>query len=110
MAVQYSIAHSASINGTAVFAGGPYYCAESTLLLAESRCMSHFEGDEVAKDLAKYTFDASELGTIDNVENLENGNMRFYLYSGTDDSVVDPSVMRGLESYLGLMGEPSASI
>ena len=110
MAVQYSIAHSGSINGTAVFAGGPFYCAESTLLLAESRCMSHFQGDEVAEVLAKYTFDASEVGTIDDVENLRNGRMRFYLYSGTDDSVVDPSVMQGLKSYLGLMGVSSSFI
>ena len=110
MAVQYSIAHSSGINGTAVFAGGPYYCAESSLILAESRCMSHFEGEEVAEELAKYTFDASVLGTIDDVENLKSGRMKFYLYSGKVDSVVDSSVMRGLESYLQLMEVSSASI
>ena len=101
MAVQVSVAHSAIINGTAVFAGGPYYCAESNLFLAESRCMHHFEGEQVAEKLSKYTYDAGELGTIDPTENL-NG-MSFYLYSGTKDTVVDPSVMLGLESYLDLM-------
>jgi hypothetical protein len=97
MAVQFHIAHSLLINGSAIFAGGPYYCAESSLSLAETRCMEDFHSPKVVDHLVSYTKDASKLGTIDNIENLKFDNV--YLFSGTKDSVVDPSVMSALYNY-----------
>jgi hypothetical protein len=35
-AVQYHVAHSATISGAAVFAGGPYYCAQDTEVYGEA--------------------------------------------------------------------------
>ena len=35
MAVQMHVSHSKSINGSAIFAGGPFYCAESNVELAQ---------------------------------------------------------------------------
>jgi hypothetical protein len=89
MAVQMQVAHSASINGSAIFAGGPYYCAESDLRIAETRCMRNFRdhtGTSVAR-LVKYTNDASVVGTIDNTAHLKSA--RAYVFSGTLDTVVD---------------------
>lgn len=34
MAVQYSFAYSKDISGAAIFAGGPFYCAQDTLSTA----------------------------------------------------------------------------
>src|SRR5207253_9014203 len=38
MAVQLQVAYSQSIFGTAVFAGGPYYCAQGSLVSALGYC------------------------------------------------------------------------
>src|SRR6201998_2326629 len=38
MAVQLQVAFSQSIFGTAVFAGGPYYCAQGSLNSAQGYC------------------------------------------------------------------------
>lgn len=109
MSIQFAISHSNLINGAAIFAGGPYYCAESTLYLAESRCMKKYnEPLTTTSLLVDYTKDASEMGTIDNIKNIKN--QKFYLYSGEKDSVVDPSVMNGLSSYLSLLEVPKTSI
>ena len=97
MAVQYHIAHSDRVNGSAIFAGGPYYCAESTILLAETRCMHKFEAPETVNKLVEYTQDAAHMGTIADTTYLKN--QRVFLWSGQFDSVVDPSVMEALYRY-----------
>jgi len=97
MAVQMHIAHSASINGSAIFAGGPWYCAESNLEYAEHKCMDQALGPpETAKLVALTTTDAAT-GLIDNPMNLKNSKV--YLFSGKDDTVVDQRVMKALQSY-----------
>ena len=35
MAVQMHVAYSSTINGSAIFAGGPFYCAQDSLMIAE---------------------------------------------------------------------------
>lgn len=47
--------------------------------------------------------DASS-GLIDKVSNLKDD--RIYLYSGSDDSVVDPKVMHSLQSYYNVFVQP----
>jgi hypothetical protein len=88
-AVQFHIAHSSLVVGAASFAGGPYYCARSSLALAEEECMNARPGPSVQL-LVDYTREASAMGTIDNVRHLEAA--RTYIFSGTLDTVVDNSV------------------
>src|SRR5262252_7503756 len=38
MAVQFHVAHSATVIGAGVLAGGPYYCAEGALWSATNGC------------------------------------------------------------------------
>jgi len=38
-AVQFHVAYSSLVKGAAIFAGGPFYCAESNLVDAENKCM-----------------------------------------------------------------------
>ena len=40
MAVQLHVAYSSLIKGAAIFAGGPFYCADSSTLIAETLCMA----------------------------------------------------------------------
>jgi hypothetical protein len=94
MAVQYHMARSSLVNGSIVFAGGPWYCAESSLEVAETRCMKHYGSKVVTDELITIALDASIVGTIDHVDNLKHH--KTYLFSGTKDSVIDSSVMVAL--------------
>src|SRR5262245_66695362 len=40
MAVQFHVAHSATVRGAGVIAGGPYYCAQGSLWTASHNCMT----------------------------------------------------------------------
>jgi hypothetical protein len=39
MSVKIHVAYSSLINGVGVFSGGPYYCAQNNLGIAEEECM-----------------------------------------------------------------------
>jgi poly(3-hydroxybutyrate) depolymerase len=100
-AVQMHVAHSATIKGAAIYAGGVYYCATGNVATALGNC-----GGETVNGQALYhsTLAASEvyldqqssLGTIDNESNLRGQPV--YLWSGTKDSVVNPQEMADLNS------------
>lgn len=105
MAVQVHIAHSSIVNGSAVFAGGPYYCAESSIMTAEYKCMKTYEGLPDTAHLVEITKQYASLGKIDKVANLADD--RVYLFSGTADSVVDPKVVHSLQTYYENFIQPS---
>jgi hypothetical protein len=104
MAVQLHVAFSSSFNGSGVFAAGPYYCAQASILIAEDACAFSFMKIDL-DTLVSYTKDQAALGTIDSVENLLND--RTYLFSGTKDSVVDPKVVSALKDYYSYFLSPS---
>jgi hypothetical protein len=97
MAVQMHISHSATVNGSAIFAGGPFYCAEGTLSFAENKCMKTIEGLPNVEGLVALTHNDALFGYIDSVNNLKDD--RVYLFSGSADSVVHPAVMHSLHDY-----------
>lgn len=96
-AVQFHVAHSSIINGAAIFAAGPFYCAESNLVNAENRCMKDLFGGPPVSTLVGLTNSDYALGLIDDPSNLEDD--RVYIFSGKDDTVVDQSVVKSLQSY-----------
>jgi len=96
-AVQFHVAHSKLVNGTAAFAGGPFYCAESNLEYATNKCMATSLGGPETQTLVTLTNTDAGLGYIDDPAHLRND--RVYLFSGKDDTVVDPSVVHALQSY-----------
>ncbi|HEX5393101.1 MAG TPA: hypothetical protein VFW68_07465 [Rhodocyclaceae bacterium] len=99
MAVQFGVAHSASVRGVAATAGGPYFCAGKDswagagVSKAISRCM---QGDPsystipiTEADLAQMQNAArawSKHGNIDPVENL--AHQRIWLFHGYNDGIV----------------------
>lgn len=97
MAVQLHVTFSSIINGSAVFAGGPYYCARGNLIYAEEQCMYTFMGTPTISQLLQVTEKYENQGLIDNTLNMKDDPV--YLYSGADDTVVDPKVMQSLETY-----------
>eukprot|EP01031_Cornospumella_fuschlensis_P040595 gene40595-49494_t len=97
MAVQMHISHSKDIQGAAVFAGGPYYCAESNLDFAFDKCMKVIQGPPAVEELVVQTEDYALLGQIDPVSHLRDDKV--FLFSGQEDSVVNPLVVKALQRY-----------
>ena len=97
MAVQLHVAYSATFaKGAGVVAGGPFYCAEGSIVNATGRCMASPAGIPTST-LVNTTNTWASQGLIDPVSNLQNSKV--YLFSGTLDSVVKPGVMDALRTY-----------
>ncbi|CAI2373968.1 unnamed protein product [Moneuplotes crassus] len=89
MAVQVHVAHSATIKGAGVFAGGPYYCAQGQIATALTTCMSVGSGINLAGIKSEIKSKASK-GKIDDPSNLDGSKV--FVFSGTKDSTVNPKV------------------
>ena len=97
MAVQLHVAYSATFaKGAGVVAGGPFYCAEGSIVNATGRCMASPAGIPTSTLVSTTNTWASQ-GVIDPVANLQNSMV--YLFSGTLDSVVKTGVMDALRTY-----------
>eukprot|EP01121_Diplochlamys_sp_Union-15-3_P003906 TRINITY_DN1384_c0_g1_i1.p1 TRINITY_DN1384_c0_g1~~TRINITY_DN1384_c0_g1_i1.p1 ORF type:complete len:329 (-),score=35.16 TRINITY_DN1384_c0_g1_i1:89-1075(-) len=96
MAVQFQVAYSRTIEGSAITAGGPYYCAQGQTILATTRCMTQPSTISVSY-LVSATSYAESTNTIDPTSNLRN--RKVYLFSGSKDTVVVPGVVQKLEEY-----------
>ena len=102
-AVQMHVAHSSTIKGAAVYAGGVYWCAGAG---GAATALANCGGLTLSTNQASYnsTLAASEayleaqssLGTIDPVANLSGQPV--YLWSGTRDTVVNPLEMADLNT------------
>ncbi|QSN64463.1 prolyl oligopeptidase family serine peptidase [Caballeronia sp. M1242] len=102
-AVQMHVAHSATFKGAAIYAGGVYWCAG---LGGAATALANCGGLTLPTNQASYnsTLVASEtyldaqsaLGTIDSSTNLRGQPV--YLWSGTQDEVVNPLEMADLRS------------
>lgn len=96
MAVQLNVAFSSQFHGLAVFAGGPYDCAQDIVAEAEGPCGSGVGVSVPA--LVTYTNNQTSLDTIDATSHLQGEPV--YLFSGTLDTIVHQAVMDELQQYL----------
>ena len=99
MAVQVHVAFSSIVNGCAVYAGGPYFCAKANVDTAELHCMEYMAGGPDVEASVSYTSLNVDKKTIDNTINLNDDKV--FLFSGKDDKTVDPKVVKALETYYG---------
>jgi poly(3-hydroxybutyrate) depolymerase len=96
MAVQMHFAYSTTVRkGAGVIAGGPLYCSESNVLIAQGPCMNG-GGSRNLPFLLSVVQTWSGNGYIDPTSNLSSS--RVYLLSGTIDSAVLQPVMDDLKS------------
>jgi hypothetical protein len=95
-AVQFHVAFSSTLKGAAIFAGGPYDCAQGSANAAETTCLM---GSPDVSALVSATKKAFSAGAIDDPTNL--ANERVFIFGGADDSVVHPSVVDSLNAYYG---------
>ncbi|WP_197276951.1 hypothetical protein [Sphingomonas profundi] len=105
MAVQYEIAYSASTIGAGIVAGGPYDCAGIYLWLTLSVCM---QGHPTGTTSWRAARAFARNGLIDPAAGV--AAHRVYLFSGTRDRIVAPSVMDGLRDFYHAAGVPPASL
>lgn len=108
MAVQMHVAFSDRIAGAGVIAGGPYYCAQGSLLLALNDCMeTDPEGPDVAPLIAAARANAAA-GTIAPLAGLDGD--RVYLFSGTNDRTVEPPSVAAAGTFYREAGIAAADI
>lgn len=97
MAVQMHVAYSAAFaKGVGVVAGGPFYCAEGSVVNATGRCMVT-PASIPTSTLVNTTNTWAGQGLIDPVANMQASKV--YLFSGTLDSVVKTGSMDALRTY-----------
>jgi len=96
MAVQFHVAFSSIMKGAAIFAGGPFYCAQGSETNATSTCMSSTTAPSIAPYVA-ITKQYAASGAIDDPSNL--ASQKVFLFGGADDHTVNPVVMDALDSY-----------
>ncbi|MFK8014970.1 MAG: PHB depolymerase family esterase [Gammaproteobacteria bacterium] len=88
MAGQYHLAHSSSVSGVGLIAGGPYWCAAGSMSQALGPCMQG--GDMAIPTLADYATALAGIGEIDELQHLSGD--RVWVFHGADDSVIHPDV------------------
>jgi len=94
MATQYQVAFSSEIKGAAVFAGGPYYCAQGVLTNALTRCMNGLAAIPL-NTLEAYARQQAGNGLIDPVAGIASHAV--YIFAGLNDLTVSPKVVQALE-------------
>ncbi|MEV7230503.1 PHB depolymerase family esterase [Polymorphospora sp. NPDC051019] len=96
MATQLHLAYSARIRGAAIFAAGPYYCAQFNAAQATYGCMDDLWPTNLAA-LKTYPPLWAAYGWIDPVTNLSGRPV--YAFRGTGDTVVKKPVNDALVNF-----------
>jgi poly(3-hydroxybutyrate) depolymerase len=96
MAVQMHVAFSHLFKGAAIYAGGPYYCAENSLTTALNTCLTNVPAVNLSA-LESTTASWASQGLIDPVADLKGQPV--YLWSGSADTTVRQPLMDALKSY-----------
>src|SRR5260370_19350232 len=96
MAVQFDVAFSSILRGAGIIAGGPYYCAQGSLMTAASTCSCvpfgcFGQSSTNVAQLITITDRNTGRGLIDATGNL--ARHRIWLFSGTKDTAVPQRVM-----------------
>jgi len=99
MAVQMHVAHSATVKGAGILAGGPYYCAQGSLWTAYYNCMKPAAWAPMPSTslLLREIQDLEAKKEIDPAANL--GGSKVWLFSGTRDETVLPQVVQALRGF-----------
>lgn len=125
MAGQFQMAHAKRVVGAAIIAGGPYGCSESifantipgagtaflNLSKAVNGCMLDLLESWGAADpteLAKKAEARASKGEIDPIADVARD--RIYLFTGTSDRTVAPSIVKHAAEFYAKLGVPPTNI
>ena len=104
MAVQFHTAHSALVQGVAVLAAPPYYCAEDAIGNALGRCMKDGAAIPV-ETLLQHADRFAREGSVDPASGMADD--RVWLYRGASDPHVHVTVADALERYYRARTKPA---
>jgi poly(3-hydroxybutyrate) depolymerase len=106
MAGQLHLAHSHLFGALALIAGGPYYCAQGSVMKGIGPCI---KGGDLGLDaLRSHAREAAAAGQVDDLANLRDDTV--WIFHGTLDNVVDAGVTAAaVEFYSDLVGEDAVS-
>lgn len=108
MAVQIQVAHSASIVGAGVIAGGPYYCAAGDPNFIEL-CMGHFPfftpGASPSVGTAKAYAVTHDIDALSHLR-----KRRLYFFKGSDDKMVTTAAVDSAVDFFRRLGVEEAGI
>ena len=125
MAGQFQIAHSSIVRGAGIIAGGPYGCAESAfadvmpgpgapfmnLSKAINGCMLDAMQKWGIPNPDKLAERARKLAALDRIDATDGmAQSRVYLFSGTNDRVVLPSIVAAAAKLYSVLGVPDAQV
>jgi poly(3-hydroxybutyrate) depolymerase len=106
MAAQYDVAFSAGVIGAGIIAGGPYNCAANYgPLLFIPICMQGKPSAQTSLNAAKSFAKAKAIDPLSNIK-----AQRIYLFTGTKDSVVNPTVMKSVRNFYVAAKVPAANL
>lgn len=125
MAGQFQMAHAKRVTGAAIIAGGPYGCSESifantmpgagtailNLSKAVNGCMLDLLGIWGVSDpeeLARKAEERAQKGEIDPIADVVRD--RVYLFTGTSDHTVAPSIVKHAAAFYEKLGVPASNI
>jgi poly(3-hydroxybutyrate) depolymerase len=99
MAVQMHVAHSATVKGAGVLAGGPYYCAKGSLWTAYYNCLDPgmFVPLPPTPSLRAEAEAQAKAGRIDPTAGLASS--RAWLFTGAKDKTVTRDVVEALLAF-----------
>ena len=96
MAVQLHVAYSSRFKkGAAIISGGPFNCAEGSVINALTRCFG--KASIPVSELVAITNQWAKDGAIDATSNLAVSKV--YLFSAANDSVVNEATTTSLQAY-----------
>jgi hypothetical protein len=90
MAHQLHIAYSDLFSGAAIISGGPYNCADNSLITAMKRCMMNTDQALPVDEFSAQIRRGAEAGNLADPANLEND--RVFLFHGTMDNKISAQV------------------
>jgi poly(3-hydroxybutyrate) depolymerase len=94
MAAQFHVAFSNQVQGAAIIAAGPVYCAQNSLAVAFGKCLNQAGSQPDLAAAATYLKAQQQAGAIDNLNNLKDDKV--WLFHGTADVTVASSVSDAL--------------
>lgn len=95
MAIQFAVAHSATVRGVGAIAAGPYACARTYPLLLSDTCLRGRPDERASEQAVKF---AAALGQIDPPDDLSR--IRSWVLADGADPVVSLTVVEAARDFL----------
>ena len=96
MAHQLHIAYSDLFSGAGIVSGGPYNCADNSLLTAMNKCMMNNDDPLPVADISAGIRESAAAGKLADPANLADD--RVWLFRGTEDSKISAEVHGAAEA------------